>query len=48
MIFLKKAREGHRQSAEHWNHFKGSFGESSKRQGEALLGFSKGTDAILN
>ena len=27
---LKRAREGHHQSDKHWNHFKGSVGETSE------------------
>ena len=27
MIFLERMREGHCQSDEHWNRFKGNFGE---------------------
>ena len=35
MIFLERTREGHRQSDEHWNCFKGHIGEISyRRSGE--------------
>ena len=33
MIFLERTREGHRQSDEHWNRFKGNVGETSERRG---------------
>ena len=33
MIFLERMREGHRQSEEHWNRFKGDVGETSERRG---------------
>ena len=41
-------REGHRQSDEHWNRFKGNGGETSERQGRAHMGFSERIDTILN
>ena len=34
-IFLERTREGHRQSNEHWNRFKGNVGETSERRGGA-------------
>ena len=46
MIFLGRTREGHRQSDEHWNRFKGNAGETSERRGN--VGFSEGIDTILN
>ena len=30
---LERTREGHRQSDEHWNRFKGDAGETSERRG---------------
>ena len=38
-IFLERTREGHRQSDENWNRFKGDFGETSERRGGAPKGF---------
>ena len=46
-IFLKRTREGHRQS-EQWNRFKGSGGERSERRGGAHMGFSERIDTALN
>ena len=48
MIFLERMREGHRQSDEHWNRFKGNAGETSERLGELILGFYESIDTILN
>ena len=48
MIFLKRTREGHCQSGEHWNRFKGNVGETSERRGAAHMGFSERIDTILN
>ena len=48
MIFLKSMREGHRQSDEHWNHFKGNVEETSERRGGAHMRFSECIDTILN
>ena len=31
VIFLERAREGHCQSDEHWNCFKGNVGETAER-----------------
>ena len=46
-IFLwKDEREGHRQSDEHWNRFKGNAGETSERRGGAHMGFSERIDTI--
>ena len=45
-IFLERMREGHRQSDEHWNCFKGNVGETS--EGGAHMGFAKRIDTILN
>ena len=47
MIFPERTREGHHQSDEHWNSFKGNVGEIL-RQGGAHMDFSKRTDTILN
>ena len=41
-------REGHRQSDEHWNRFKGNAGETSERRGGAHMGFSERMDTILS
>ena len=46
--FLERTREGHRQSEEHWNRFKGNVGETSERRGGAHMGFFERIDAILN
>ena len=46
--FLERTREGHRQSDERWNHFKGNVGASSERRGGAHTGFSERIDTILN
>ena len=36
-IFPERTREGHRQSDEHWNRFKGDVGETSdRRDGEHM------------
>ena len=48
MIFLERMREGHHQSDEHWNCFKGNFGETSVRQSGAHLGFSELKDTSLS
>ena len=57
MIFFKRMREGHHQSDEEWNRFKGYSGETSERKGEVhiiyisiyiYMGFPKCTDTILN
>ena len=48
MIFLERTREGHRQSDEHWNRFKGKVGKTSERRGGAHISFSDCTDTILN
>ena len=34
----KDTRDGHRQSDEHWNSFKGNVGETSERRGGAYMG----------
>ena len=47
-IFLERTREGHRQSGEHWNRFKGTVGETSERRGRAHMDFSERIDTILN
>ena len=45
---VERMKEGHCQSDEHWNCFKGNVGETSERHGEAHVGFSERTDTILN
>ena len=47
MIFLERTREGHRQSDEHWNVSKATFGKLLRRGG-AHMGFSERIDTILN
>ena len=47
MVFLERRKEGHRQSDEHWNRFKGDVGETSERRGGAHMGFIEGIDTIL-
>ena len=47
-IFLERTREGHRQSDEHWNSFKGNVGEISEKRGGAHEVFSARIDTILN
>ena len=42
------AREGHRQSDEYWNCFKGNVGETSERRGGAHMGFSERIDTTWN
>ena len=48
MIFLEKAREGHRQSDEQENYFKGNVGGTSERRGGAHMGSSERIDTILS
>ena len=48
MIFLERMREGHHQSDEHWDRFKGNAGETVERWGGAHMGFSECIDTILN
>ena len=43
-----KGREGHRQSDELWNRFKGNVEKTSERRGGAHMGFSEDIDTILN
>ena len=45
---FERTREGHRQSDEHWNKFKGDVGETSERGDVAHMGLSERTDTILN
>ena len=45
---LKGTREGHRQSDEYWNCFKGIVGEPAERRGKAHMVFSERIDTILN
>ena len=45
---LFRTSQGHRQSTEHWNCFKGNVRETSERRGGAHMGFSKRIDTILN
>ena len=40
--------EGHCQSDEHWNRFKGNVGGTCERRGGAHIGFSERIDTILN
>ena len=47
MIFLERAREGHHQSDEHCNCFKGDIGDTSERWGGVCMGFSDYVDTIL-
>ena len=48
MIFLERMTEGHHQSDEHWNCFKGNFGETSERRDGAHMCFHEHVDTILN
>ena len=48
MIFLEMMREGHQESDEHWNRFKGNIGEPSERWDRVHMGFSEHIDTILN
>ena len=48
MIFHERMREGHHQSDENWNSFKGDIGETSERLGGMHMGFSERIDTILN
>ena len=45
--FLERTREVHRQSDEHWNCFKGNFGDTFERRGGAHMGFPERIDTIL-
>ena len=45
---LKRTREGHCQSEEHWNRLKGNVGETSERRGGAHMSFSERIDTILD
>ena len=48
-IFLERTKEGHRQSDEHWNHFKGNNAETSERWVKRIImGFSDRIDTVLN
>ena len=48
-IFLERTREGHRQSDEHGDCFKGNAGERSETGKERIImGFSERIDTILN
>ena len=40
-IFLERTREGHRQSDEHWDRFKGNVREISERSDGARMGFAE-------
>ena len=44
---LERTREGHRQSDEHGNRFKGNVGETSERRGGAYMGFSERIETIF-
>ena len=48
MIILERTREGHRQSDELWNRFKGDVGEISETRDGAHIGFSERIDTVLN
>lgn len=48
MILHDRTREGHRQSEDHWNRFKGYGGETAERWSGLHLGFSKRINTILN
>ena len=45
---LKRTREGHRQSDEHWNCFKGNGGKTSEKLCGTDMDFSECIDTILN
>ena len=45
---LERTREGHRQSDEHWDRFKGDNGNISEKRGAAHIGFSERVYTILN
>ena len=48
-MFLERTREGHRQSDEHWDRFKGDVGgKCLKSRGGAHMGVSERIDTILN
>ena len=47
-IFLERTREGHRQSDEHWNCFKGNVREIPERRGGTHTQISERTDTVLN
>ena len=49
-LFLERTREGHRQSDEHRNRFKGNVGETPERHGveRIIMGFSERMGTILN
>ena len=47
-IFLKRMKECHRQSGEHWNCFKGNIGETFERRGGAHMDFFERLNTILN
>ena len=47
-IFLERMREGHHQSNEHCNHFKGNVEKTSERWGGVHMGFCKCNNTILN
>ena len=42
------AQKGRHQSEQFWNRFKGSAGETSKRQNKAHMGFPDSVPTILN
>ena len=48
MIFLERTKEGHRQSEENWNRFKGDIGVTSEKWGGVYMGFTERIDTILN
>ena len=43
---VERTRKGYRQSDEHWNRFKQTFGETSERRGGAYMAFSERTDTL--
>ena len=48
LFYRERKREGHGQSDEHRNSFKGNAGETSERRGGAHMGFSESIAIILN
>ena len=47
-MFLERTTQGHRQSDQHWNRFKGNVGETSEGRGGAHMGFSERINTTLN
>ena len=48
MIFIRRTREGHHHSDEHWNCFKGDATGTSERRDGVHMGSSERIDTILN